>query len=64
MGVELRRLHPTNNGPDVATPRSGSGAMRLLVVEDELRIVEIVTSALRKAGFTVDAATTSADHPL
>ena len=35
--------------------------MRLLVVEDELRIVEIVTSALRKAGFTVDAATTSAD---
>jgi DNA-binding response OmpR family regulator len=35
--------------------------MRLLVVEDELRIVEILTSALRKAGFTVDAATTSAD---
>jgi DNA-binding response OmpR family regulator len=35
--------------------------MRLLVVEDEVRIVEILTSALRKAGFTVDAATTSAD---
>jgi DNA-binding response OmpR family regulator len=35
--------------------------VRLLIVEDELRIVEILTSALRKAGFTVDSATTSAD---
>jgi DNA-binding response OmpR family regulator len=47
----------------VATPRRGSGviAVRVLVVEDELRIVEVLTSALRKAGFTVDAATTLAD---
>ena len=35
--------------------------MRLLIVEDEPRIVEIVTSALRKAGFAVDAVATAAN---
>lgn len=35
--------------------------MRILIVEDEDRIVEILTAALRKAGFTVDAAGTAAD---
>jgi DNA-binding response OmpR family regulator len=60
MGVELPRLHVI-----VAASRDAAGvrlfAVRVLVVEDELRIVEIVTSALRKAGFTVAAATPSAD---
>lgn len=35
--------------------------MRLLIVEDENRMVEILTGALRKAGFTTDAVTTAAD---
>ena len=35
--------------------------MRLLVVEDELRIVEVLQAALGRAGFVVDAVTTVAD---
>jgi len=35
--------------------------VRLLIVEDEARIVEILTAALRKAAFTVDAVATAAD---
>jgi len=35
--------------------------VRLLIVEDEPRIVEILTAALRKAAFTVDAVATAAD---
>jgi len=35
--------------------------MRVLIVEDEQRIVEILAAGLRKAGFTTDAATTAAD---
>jgi DNA-binding response OmpR family regulator len=35
--------------------------MRLLVIEDETRIVEILKSALGRAGFTVDAVTSAAD---
>ncbi|HEX5419020.1 MAG TPA: response regulator [Gammaproteobacteria bacterium] len=35
--------------------------MRLLIVENELRIVEILTSALAKADFGVDAAGTAAE---
>jgi len=35
--------------------------VRLLIVEDERRIVEILTAALRKAEFTVDAMATAAD---
>jgi DNA-binding response OmpR family regulator len=35
--------------------------MRLLVVEDEPRIVEILREALRRAGFAIDAAGTAAD---
>ena len=39
---------------------SGSG-MRLLIVEDELRIAEILSAALTRAGFAVDAVTECAD---
>lgn len=35
--------------------------MRVLIVEDERRIVEILTAALRKSGFAVDAVETAAD---
>ncbi len=35
--------------------------MRLLVVEDETRIVEVLRAALGRAGFVVDAVTTVAD---
>jgi DNA-binding response OmpR family regulator len=35
--------------------------MRLLVIEDEARIVEILRSALGRAGFTVDAVTSAGD---
>lgn len=35
--------------------------MRLLIVEDEARIVELVRSGLARAGFTVDTASTAAD---
>jgi len=35
--------------------------MRLLVVEDEARIAELVRSGLARAGFTVDTASTAAD---
>lgn len=35
--------------------------MRLLVVEDETRIAELVRAGLMRAGFTVDAAATAAD---
>ncbi len=35
--------------------------MRVLIVEDEQRIAEIVTAALRKAEFTVDVVATAAD---
>lgn len=35
--------------------------VRILIVEDEQRIVEILTAALRKAEFTVDAVATAAD---
>ncbi len=35
--------------------------MRLLVVEDETRIVEVLRAALDRAGFVVDAVTTVAD---
>ncbi|HYS45372.1 MAG TPA: response regulator, partial [Rhizomicrobium sp.] len=35
--------------------------MRLLIVEDEARIAELVRSALARAGFTVDTAATAAD---
>lgn len=35
--------------------------MRLLVVEDEQRIVETLTATLRKAGFTVDAVATATE---
>lgn len=35
--------------------------MRLLIVEDEVRIAELVRSGLGRAGFTVDAAGTAAD---
>lgn len=35
--------------------------MRILIVEDEQRIAEILTAALRKAEFTVDAVATAAD---
>jgi DNA-binding response OmpR family regulator len=35
--------------------------MRLLIVEDEARIAELVRSGLGRAGFTVDAAPTAAD---
>ena len=34
--------------------------MRLLVVEDEQRIVEVLKDGLEKAGFTVDAVNTAA----
>ena len=35
--------------------------MRLLVIEDEARITEILKGALVRAGFTVDAVALSAD---
>ena len=35
--------------------------MRVLIVEDERRIVEILAAALRKTGFTTDAVSTAAD---
>jgi len=35
--------------------------MRLLVVEDEARIAELVRNGLARAGFTVDTAATAAD---
>lgn len=35
--------------------------MRLLIIEDEARIVEILTAALRKADFTVDSVGTAAE---
>jgi DNA-binding response OmpR family regulator len=35
--------------------------MRLLLIEDEARIVELVTAALGRAGFVVDAVNTCAD---
>jgi DNA-binding response OmpR family regulator len=35
--------------------------MRLLIVEDEVRLVEILTSAFAKAQFAVDAVSTAAD---
>lgn len=35
--------------------------MRLLIIEDEARIVEILTAALRKAAFTVDSVGTADD---
>jgi DNA-binding response OmpR family regulator len=35
--------------------------VRLLVIEDELRIAEILKSALQRAGFTVDVISTCAD---
>jgi DNA-binding response OmpR family regulator len=35
--------------------------MRLLVVEDEARIAELVRAGLARAGFTVDAVATAAD---
>src|SRR5690242_18147136 len=45
-----------------ATRRTcGPEIMRLLVVEDEARIAELVRSGLMRAGFTVDTAETAAD---
>jgi len=35
--------------------------MRLLVIEDEARLVEVLKSALERAGFVVDAVDTAAD---
>ncbi len=35
--------------------------MRLLLIEDETRIVELLTAALSSAGFTIDAVATCAD---
>jgi DNA-binding response OmpR family regulator len=35
--------------------------MRLLVIEDEPRLVEVLKSALGRAGFVVDAVDTAAD---
>ena len=37
------------------------GLMRLLVVEDEARITEVLRAALSRAGFAVDAVGTMAD---
>ena len=36
-------------------------ALRVLVVEDEERLVELVSAALRQAGFTVDSVATLAE---
>src|SRR5499433_119842 len=38
-----------------------AGELRLLLIEDESRIVELVAAGLARAGFTVDAMTTCAD---
>src|ERR1700748_517331 len=38
-----------------------TGGMRLLIIEDERRISDLVAEALRQAGFVVDAMFTAAD---
>ena len=45
----------------VVTVFGASDPMRLLVVEDETRIAELVAAALGRAGFAVDAVGTAAD---
>jgi DNA-binding response OmpR family regulator len=41
--------------------RGGEHTMRLLVIEDEVRLAEVLKSALARAGFVVDAVDTAAD---
>jgi two-component system OmpR family response regulator len=41
--------------------RNGSGAARILVVDDEPNIVDVISMALRYEGFEVDAAATGAE---
>lgn len=41
--------------------RKKRDVVRVLIVEDEYRIVEILAASLRKAGFTADAVSTAAD---
>src|SRR3954447_8527244 len=48
-------MHHVNEHPD------GGRTMRLLVVEDEEGLVEVLKSALGRAGFVVDAVRTAAD---
>lgn len=54
----MRRAGPwwVRRRPNFAKP-----SMRLLLIEDNLRLAELTTSGLRAAGFTVDACHTAAD---
>ena len=55
------KLPYKSSGSGVSWRGLWATVMRLLVVEDEPRIAELVKSGLSRAGFTVDTASTAAD---
>src|SRR5713226_5839223 len=54
-------MNPVYDGRRQARFLTAGEQMRLLVIEDEERLVEVLKSALGRAGFVVDAVETAAD---
>jgi two-component system, OmpR family, response regulator len=61
MGFRSGSVHSGGTLPTEARQEGAQARPRLLVVEDDLNIVELLSASLRFAGFDVSAATNGAD---